>query len=222
MFKISFALLGLAITIFAGAVFSPQQAQRRLTEKVSEPPRSTNKKDVFLKLADSVGQTDPAKRLTAYANNKGPNTHQRYWAIVDFNQPSTNKRFYVFDTKEGKVESFYVSHGRGSEGANDDGMAEVYSNEDGSNSSSLGIYQALDEYTGAHGRSMRLQGLEPTNSNALSRAIVLHRADYVSDNFIKQTGRIGRSEGCFAVEPTVADALIDKLRNGTYIIAWKK
>ena len=69
---------------------------------------------------------------------------------------------------------------------------------------------------------MRLEGLETTNSNALSRAIVLHRADYVSDAFIKQTGRIGRSEGCFAVEPTVADTLIDKLKNGTYIIAWKK
>ena len=67
-----------------------------------------------------------------------------------------------------------------------------------------------------------MQGLEPTNSNALSRAIVLHRADYVSDNFIKQTGRIGRSEGCFAVENSVADNLIDKLKNNAYIIAWKK
>ncbi len=222
MLKFPLALLALAIAIFAGAVLSPQHAQRRLTEKAAEQPRSPSSKDVFLKLAGSVNQTAPAKRLLSFAENKGQGSDQRYWAIVDFNQPSTKKRFYVFDTKESKVEAFYVSHGRGSEGANDDAMAEVFLNEDGSNSSSLGIYVALDEYTGDHGRSMRLQGLEPTNSNALSRAIVLHRADYVSDNFIKQTGRIGRSEGCFAVENAVADNLIDKLKNDAYIIAWKK
>jgi len=69
---------------------------------------------------------------------------------------------------------------------------------------------------------LRLQGLEPTNSNAYERAVVLHRADYVSEDFIRQTGRIGRSDGCFAVEQSAADALIDKLKNGAYIIAWKR
>jgi hypothetical protein len=222
MFKVPFVLLSLAITIFAGSLLSPQHAQQRSSEKAAAKPHSISSNDVFLKLADTVGQSEPAKKLIGYAGTQNPKDRQRYWAIVDFNQPSTKKRFYVFDTIENKVEAYYVSHGRGSEGANDDGMAEVFLNEDGSNSSSLGIYQALEEYSGAHGRSMRLEGLESTNSNALSRAIVLHRADYVSDAFIKQTGRIGRSEGCFAVENSVADALIDKLKDGTYIIAWKK
>jgi len=65
-------------------------------------------------------------------------------------------------------------------------------------------------------------GEEETNSNAYERAIVLHRADYVSEDFIRQTGRIGRPNGCLAVEPSVGDQLIDKLKNGAYIIAWKK
>jgi len=156
-----------------------------------------------------------------YKLRSDASNQQRYWAIVDFNQRSTSKRFYVFDTVEKKVESYYVAHGRGSEGAEDDGIADVFSNQDGSNSSSLGIYRALDEYNGQHGRSLRMEGLEATNSNVLARGVVLHTADYVSENFIRQTGRLGRSEGCFAVEKSVGDILINELKNGAYIIAWK-
>jgi hypothetical protein len=100
-------------------------------------------------------------------------------------------------------------------------MADFFSNTPSSNSSSLGIYKALDEYVGNHGRSMRLEGLEPTNSNAFSRAVVLHKANYATENFIRETGRLGRSEGCFAVDPAVSDTLINELKNGAYIIAWK-
>ena len=177
--------------------------------------------EVFIEMAAAVGQGAPAKRLVGYKTATDPTSQPRYWAIVDFSQRSTNKRLYVFDTEKKKVEKYYVSHGRGSEGSVDDGMAEAFSNRDGSFSSSLGIYRALDEYTGQHGRSMRLAGVESTNSNALSRAVVLHTADYVSDAFIRQTGRLGRSEGCFAVERAVGDRLIDQLKNSAYIIAWK-
>ncbi len=189
------------------------------TQNSSVPARGT---DVFLKLAAAAGQGVPARRLVDHVLKTIPNAKNRYWAVVDFNQPSTKKRFYVFDIVENRVDTYYVSHGRGSEGAGDDGIADVFSNEDGSFSSSLGIYRSLGEYTGAHGRSMRLEGLDATNSKALDRAIVLHRADYVSDAFIRQTGRIGRSEGCLAVENSVADDLIDKLQSGAYIVAWKK
>ena len=100
-------------------------------------------------------------------------------------------------------------------------MAERFSNQNKSNSSSLGIYRTLNEYNGQHGRSLRLEGLEPTNSNALARAVVMHTADYVSESFIRQTGRLGRSEGCFAVEKAVGDTIINELKNGAYIIASK-
>lgn len=219
---LSLALLTLVIALFASAMLWPQQAQKQPARLAERPEGPRTSSDVFLKLAGSVGQTVPAKRLIEFARTRNDKADQRFWAIVDLDQPSTKKRFYVFDTVENRVLTFYVSHGRGSEGTADDGLAEVFSNEDGSLSTSLGIYQTLDEYVGSHGRSLRLEGLEPTNSNAFNRAIVLHRADYVSDTFIKQTGRIGRSEGCFAVETTVADTLIDKLKNGTYILAWKK
>jgi hypothetical protein len=177
---------------------------------------------LFLKLAETVGQGVPARRLVDYIGRNDPSSKPRYWAVVDFNRPSTEKRLFLFDTQANKVTTYYVAHGKGSEGEIDDGMADTFSNEHGSNSSSLGIYRALEEYVGSHGRSMRLQGLEPTNSNAFDRAVVFHRADYVSEDFIRQTGRLGRSDGCLAVESAVADELIDKLENGGYIIVWKK
>lgn len=183
--------------------------------------RVSSASEVFLKLAATVGEESSAKRLIDYKLKSDPASQPRYWAIVDFSQPSTSKRLYVFDTVEKKVDSYLVAHGRGSEGRGDDGIAENFSNTAGSNSSSLGIYRTLDVYNGHHGRSLRLEGLESTNSNALNRAIVLHTADYVSEDFIHRTGRLGRSEGCFAVEKAVGDTLINELKSGAYIVASK-
>jgi hypothetical protein len=180
------------------------------------PAASAN--EIFLELAATVGETAPAKRLIDYKLKSDPASQPRYWAVVDFNQPSTSKRLYVFDTVEKKINAYYVAHGRGSEGSKDDGIPEVFSNQNGSNSSSLGIYRTLDEYNGHHGRSLRL---ESTNSNVLARGVVMHTADYVSESFIRQTGRLGRSEGCFAVERSVGDTLINELKSGAYIIASK-
>jgi hypothetical protein len=188
---------------------------------VAPPSQPRSASDIFLELATTVGQAAPAKRLMDYKLRSDPSSHPRYWAVVDFNQPSTSKRLYVFDTVAKKVESYYVAHGRGSEGAKDDGMPEVFSNQNGSNSSSLSIYRTLNEYNGQHGRSLRLEGLEPTNSNVLARGVVMHTADYVSESFIRQTGRLGRSEGCFAVEKAVGETIMNELKNGAYIIASK-
>lgn len=203
-------------------VQQPQQIGAVRPQVIGSDVPATRSTEILLKLAATVGQSIPAQKLVEYKLRSDPSTDERYWAIVDFNQPSTNKRFYVFDTLERKVEAYYVAHGRGSGDSKDERFASVFSNDPGSNSSSLGIYRALDEYNGNHGRSLRLAGLEQTNSNALERAVVLHKADYVSEDFIRKTGRLGRSEGCFAVEPIVGDTLIDKLENGGYIIAWKK
>jgi len=190
-------------------------------DQVPQQPVKRSAEDVFVALAKAVGQAVPAQRLVDFKAKADPVSHPRYWAVVDFNQRSTDKRLYIFDTVENKVSTYYVSHGRGSEGAVDDGIADKFSNEDGSFASSLGIYRTLDEYTGKHGRSLRLEGLEPTNLNVLARGVVMHTADYVSEDFIRQTGRLGRSEGCFAVERSALDTLINELEKGAYVIAWK-
>lgn len=210
--------------IFQSGITSRVLAQR-FVETVSFGPSPTEStvpstsNDIFLELSETVGQSSSAKRLLDYKLKNDPASDERYWAIVDFSQPSTSKRLYVFDTVENKVSSYYVAHGKGSEGTGN--IPASFSNQSGSNSSSLGIYRTLGEYRGQHGRSLRLEGLEPTNSNALARAVVMHTADYVSESFIRQTGRLGRSQGCFAVERSVGDALINQLKNGVYIIAAK-
>jgi len=216
------------VALVFGTFFHTQiSAQVQAQQFVSDPtvgssapaavPAPASPNDIFLELAATVGQTAPAKRLVDYKLKNDPSSQPRYWAVVDFNQPSTAKRFYVFDTVEKKVNAYYVAHGR----ASGENIAERFSNQNGSNSSSLGIYKALDEYNGHHGRSLRLAGLEASNSNVLARGVVMHTADYVSESFIRQTGRLGRSEGCFAVERSVGDTLIKELENGAYIIASK-
>jgi len=145
----AFAVLALILAAFFDAKFPFEiQAQQLIaddaaTASVTENAASRSADQVFLDLAASVGQAAPAKRLVDYRLKADPTNKERYWAIVDFSQPSTNKRLYVFDTVAKTVESYYVAHGRGSEGANN--IPAIFSNQNGSNSSSLGIYRTLGE-----------------------------------------------------------------------------
>jgi hypothetical protein len=234
MTRYSLAKVSLSvITVVSGLIFHEQfpfyvHAQAPLEVVDAKGPSASTgatspmtSNEVFLELASTVGQMAPAKRLIEYKLKNDPAGQERYFGVIDFNQPSTTKRLYIFDTVEKKVSSYYVAHGRGSEGASGNNVPANFSNTSGSNSSSLGIYRALGEYVGNHGRSLRLEGLEATNSNALARAVVMHTADYVSESFIRQTGRLGRSQGCFAVERSVGDTLINELKDGAYIIATK-
>lgn len=133
-------------------------------------------------------------------------------AIADFSQSSRNKRLYVIDLIKRKVLlNTYVAHGRNS----GDEFAKSFSNDNSSFQSSLGFYKTLGTYNGKHGLSLRLEGLEKgINDRALERAIVMHGADYVSETFIKNTGRLGRSLGCPAVSISDSKTLINMLYNG--------
>jgi len=130
------------------------------------------------------------------------NLHNPIMAIADFTQSSRNKRLYVIDLIKRKVLlNTYVAHGRNS----GQEFAEHFSNNNSSYQSSLGFYKTLGTYQGKHGLSLRLEGVEKgINDRALERAIVMHGADYVSEAFIKNTGRLGRSQGCPAV--SIADS----------------
>ncbi len=133
-------------------------------------------------------------------------------AIADFSQSSRHKRLYVIDFSTNQVVlNTYVAHGRNS----GQEFANKFSNVNSSYQSSLGFYRALNTYQGKHGLSLRLQGLERNiNDQALARAIVMHGADYVSEDFIRQTGRLGRSLGCPAVSQAEHEKLIKLLRDG--------
>jgi hypothetical protein len=119
-------------------------------------------------------------------------------AVADFARPSRLPRLHLVDIGSGRISSHLVAHGRGSD-PNHTGWLERFSNGFGSNATSSGAYRTDDFYVGAHGRSMRLSGLDASNSNALERGIVVHGAWYVSQDVAASRGVLGRSEGCFAL-----------------------
>lgn len=139
-------------------------------------------------------------------------------AVIDYSLPSTERRLWVFDIESRKLLfAEHVAHGQGT-GEN---FARDFSNRDGSHQTSLGLFRTTETYSGKNGYSLKMQGLEPgTNDAAMSRAIVMHGAPYVNPAAAKQQGRLGRSWGCPAVRPEVAEAVIDSLKNGQMIFAY--
>jgi len=157
-----------------------------------------------------------ARAMTGYLNLRQAGKlaeDKQLLTVVDFDLPSTQKRLWVLDlAKQEILFHTLVAHGHNS-GENE---ANSFSNTDQSNMSSLGFYATGTEYQGKHGRSLRLEGLdEGFNTNAAARSVVMHGADYVSEDFIRQNGRLGRSLGCPALPMELKDQIIDLVNGGT-------
>lgn len=118
--------------------------------------------------------------------------------IADFGLHSAQPRFHFVNLDREEVRSYHVAHGAGSDPEHD-GWLNRYSNVEGSNATSRGSYVTWEWYVGRYGTSVRLGGLDQTNNNAFDRAIVMHRAKYAEPKFLNQFGRLGRSNGCFAM-----------------------
>lgn len=146
--------------------------------------------------------------------------HHDLVAVADYATVSKAPRFHLLDMAGGTVSSLLVAHGRGSDPGNS-GWVKAFSNAFGSNASSEGAFKTAELYTGKHGRSMRLDGLDAGNSNARDRAIVIHSAWYVSGPMAVATGRIGRSEGCFAFSDTDLPKVLDRLGPGRLLLSTK-
>ena len=134
-------------------------------------------------------------------------------SIIDFTRPSTEKRLFIIDL-EHKILIYkcYVAHGRNS----GDNYAKSFSNDPASLKSSLGFFLTAETYSGDHGYSLKLDGLEKgINNNARVREIVIHGAEYVSEEFIKMYGRLGRSWGCPSIQVEISKEIIDKISGGS-------
>ncbi|AXA44622.1 murein L,D-transpeptidase catalytic domain family protein [Rhizobium leguminosarum] len=175
----------------------------------------------LMELAEKQGLEIPMERLISLRNKRYEESNPRYWGIVNFDLHSSKPRLFVFDVVARETSSYLCAHGRGSEGPEDDGLADVFSNVEESRATSLGIYRCAETYQGENGYSLRMDGLEETNSRARSRAIVVHGADYVSARFSQRYGRIGRSEGCPALDHLVAQTVINQLKQGSLLMHWK-
>lgn len=120
--------------------------------------------------------------------------------IADFGLPSAMPRFHFANLENGTVRSFLVAHGTGSD-PDHDGFLDFFSNVPGSNATARGAYVTWEWYKGKYGTSIRLGGLDPDNSHTLDRAIVMHAAWYAEPVMLEKWGKLGRSNGCFAMAP---------------------
>ena len=140
------------------------------------------------------------------------------FTIIDFSKLSTEKRFFVIDLENKQLlYKCLVAHGKNS-GEN---SAESFSNESLSLKSCLGFFITAETYTGKHGYSLRLDGIEKCiNDNARTREIVIHGADYVSQQFIDKYNRLGRSWGCPALPVEFTKEIIEKISNGSCLFIY--
>jgi hypothetical protein len=159
-----------------------------------------------------------ALRASSCAVRSGAITEPHTLTVIDYSRPSTAERLWVYDlqTRELLYHEL-VAHGQGS-GEN---LATAFSNEPNTHASSLGLFVTGDTYVGKNGYSLRLAGLDRGfNDRAQERAIVMHGAPYVSENFAKAQGRLGRSWGCPALREGIVREVIDRVKGSGLVFAY--
>lgn len=180
---------------------------------------SINECELLYEQMDLSGLIDfDAFKLAYTGYKKLKDNNNPLLTLIDFNLPSSEKRMYVLDLAKREILFVsYVSHGRNS-GEN---YATSFSNRNGSHQSSLGFYRTAGTYNGGNGYSLLLDGLEEgINDKARPRAIVIHGADYCSENVIKSSGRLGRSFGCPALPRELTKPIIDTIKGGSLLFIY--
>ena len=178
---------------------------------------------VFATVAPPQPAINPALRARAMAAleaNRSRLKNADVIGIADFGRVSRQPRFYIVDLRSNFTTEHLVAHGRGSDPSHL-GWLERFSNDVGSEATSEGAYLTGDSYTGKYGWSMRLSGLDPSNSNALTRAIVIHSAWYAEPKVAETFGKLGRSEGCFALPGISHAGAMTRLGSGRLLYAEK-
>ena len=148
--------------------------------------------------------------------------HNELLTVIDYTLPSSQRRLWVIDPISQRIlRNEFVAHGRGSARDDDPDRAVRFGNDEGSHRSSLGTFVTGGAYTGEHGLSLELVGLDPgVNDHAAERHIVMHAAAYASADFrARSGGRLGRSWGCPVLDPAVARAVIDRIEDGSVLFA---
>lgn len=174
----------------------------------------------FLDPTDAVPRGLLEDTMLFFDVNKAHVPKTAFFVVVDLAPFSGKDRFWLVDLKTGAVEKHHVAHGDGSDPDNN-GLATLFGNVDGSHMSSLGFYLSAEIYDGTHPHSMRLDGLSVdgspngmANTNVRSRLIVVHEASYVDDS---STSQQGRSNGCLALDPSIEVSVVDRIHDGTLL-----
>jgi len=159
-----------------------------------------------------------ALNAASCAVRSGAVSNPKTLTVIDYSRPSSQERLWVIDltTRELLYEEL-VAHGQGTGGL----TATMFSNEPDTHRTSLGLFKTDDTYVGRNGYSLRLDGLDKgINDRARERAIVMHGAPYVSDQYVRANGRLGRSWGCPAIRNDIAKEMIDRVKGGGLVFAY--
>tara|TARA_B100000809_G_scaffold84309_2_gene82750 strand:+ start:6862 stop:7605 length:744 start_codon:yes stop_codon:yes gene_type:complete len=157
--------------------------------------------------------------LKGYYNllKKNELSNQKYITIVDMSLSANEERFFVVDIEcKQLVFKSLVAHGKKS----GEEYAKSFSNNKSSYQTSLGFYKTAETYIGKRGFSLKLDGLEYSNNNARERGIVIHGAKYVSNKFIKENQRLGRSLGCPSLPMDSFKEIIESLKDGSCLFVY--
>lgn len=188
-------------------------------------PAVDENEEVYSQLhLDDFGLSNDAFRFAIRGFEKlkkeGKLLNQSVLTIIDFSQSSTKKRMYVIDLyKKALLFNTYVAHGKNT----GDEFAEHFSNKPGTLQSSLGFYLTENMAIGSKvGLSLLLKGLEKgINDKAREREIIIHGADYATEDFIKKTGRLGRSFGCPSLPPELIKPVAETIKDGSLLFIYK-
>jgi hypothetical protein len=215
--------LPVILSVLALSLFT---IQAKTNEPDVQPVKVANTvSDVFNSIdftgADKLNYEVFAKAYTGYQNLKAANklsAAKNILTVSDYSLSANKKRMWIIDLDSRRVLiNTYVAHGQGT----GEEYAQHFSNREGSHQSSIGFYVTGDTYTGKHGNSLHLHGMDDGyNSAAYERAIVVHGAGYVSSDFIAGTGRLGRSWGCPAVSNELSDKVIETIKDGTCLFIY--
>jgi hypothetical protein len=201
---------------------SPMATSASISAKVDNALRAFS--SVSKALSSHVALEDGFRSYFAYKAAHPADVKKPYLYFVDYGQPGTAKRGYVFDMSALTIVDgpFTVAHGRGSS-ASQYGVPTKFSNASRSAATSLGLYLTKSIYsflghTGGRAYNsvgLRLAGVSSGfNDNALARGVVAHGAPYVTST------KAGRSEGCPAMEPARAERLLPKLADGAMVFLY--
>lgn len=163
-----------------------------------------------------VPQDVAAEAMAKYDVFRDRIQKHQYITMIDFTQHSGRMRFFMVDTKTGKVDAIPVAHGTGSDPDNN-GLAQYFSNRPKSKMSSLGAFLVNERFQSSeHGTALRMDGLEAINDNVRARGVIVHSARYVKDGKSQQ----GLSWGCPAVPLDWIRRVLDRLSDGTFLYAY--
>ncbi|HYD21444.1 MAG TPA: murein L,D-transpeptidase catalytic domain family protein [Flavipsychrobacter sp.] len=205
-----------SVVLLSGNTVAIEKEKSAVAVNTTENPVTEVYKQIDFSGSESLDYDVFTKAYTGYQNLKAAgklNTDKNILTVCDYSLSANKNRMWIIDLNAKKVLlNTWVAHGQGT----GEEYARHFSNNEGSHQSSMGFYVTGDTYTGKHGNSMYLHGMdEGYNSAAYERAIVVHGAGYVSKDFIAGTGRLGRSWGCPAVSNELSDTVIETIKDGT-------